>query len=70
MNTRCITLEGDDFNPGGTLTGGSRGKGGSLLGKLHELTLAEGELQAHAAALQEAETSLQAMEAAAREHKK
>ena len=29
VNTRCITLEGDDFNPGGTLTGGSRNKGGS-----------------------------------------
>jgi hypothetical protein len=23
VRTRCITLEGDDFNPGGTLTGGS-----------------------------------------------
>ncbi len=29
VNTRCITLEGDDFNPGGTLTGGSRNKGSS-----------------------------------------
>ena len=31
MATRCITLEGDDFNPGGTLTGGSRNRGASVL---------------------------------------
>lgn len=31
VSTRCITLEGDDFNPGGTLTGGSRNKGNSVL---------------------------------------
>ena len=29
---RCVTLEGDDFNPGGTLTGGSRRSGGGCLG--------------------------------------
>lgn len=29
VNTRCITLDGDDFNPSGTLTGGSRNKSGS-----------------------------------------
>lgn len=29
VNTRCVTLDGDDFNPGGTLTGGSRNKNSS-----------------------------------------
>ena len=29
VNTRCVTLDGDDFNPGGTLTGGSRNKNNS-----------------------------------------
>jgi structural maintenance of chromosome 2 len=23
VHTRCVTLEGDDFNPSGTLTGGA-----------------------------------------------
>lgn len=31
VSTRCITHDGDDFNPGGTLTGGSRNKGNSVL---------------------------------------
>jgi structural maintenance of chromosome 2 len=26
VSTRCVTLDGDDFNPSGTLTGGSRSK--------------------------------------------
>ena len=29
VNTRCVTLDGDDFNPSGTLTGGSRSKNNS-----------------------------------------
>lgn len=29
IKCRCVTLEGDDFNPGGTLTGGSRRSGGA-----------------------------------------
>ena len=31
---RCVTLEGDDFNPGGTLTGGSRRSGGGCSGRV------------------------------------
>lgn len=55
---RCITLEGDDFNPGGLLTGGSRGSGRSLLLQLHELLEAEQRLAHHQAALARIEGQL------------
>ena len=69
VNTRCITLDGDDFNPGGTLTGGSRNKGSSVLARLHELATAEAELATHQAAHRQAEQALAALAAAAKEHK-
>jgi structural maintenance of chromosome 2 len=56
---RCITLEGDDFNPGGLLTGGSRGSGRSLLLQLHELLEAEQRLAVHQQRLAEVEGQLQ-----------
>lgn len=70
VRTRCITLEGDDFNPGGLLTGGSRGSGGSLLARLAELLDAEAAAERHAAALADAETALEAMRPAAARYKK
>lgn len=70
VNTRCITLDGDDFNPGGTLTGGSRNKGGSVLARLHALADAEAELAAHQATLAQAEAALKAMAASAKDFKK
>jgi structural maintenance of chromosome 2 len=68
--TRCVTLEGDDFNPVGTLTGGSRARGASLLVRLHELGEAEAALAAAQAAAQRAAAALQATAAAAAEHKR
>jgi structural maintenance of chromosome 2 len=38
---RCVTRAGDDFNPGGTLTGGSRAAGGRVLAALGKLAEAE-----------------------------
>lgn len=70
VNTRCITLEGDDFNPGGTLTGGSRNKGGSVLARLHELAEAEAQLAAAQGRLAQAQAALQGMSAAAQQHKR
>ncbi|KAK9836025.1 hypothetical protein WJX81_006911 [Elliptochloris bilobata] len=70
VKTRCVTLDGDDFNPSGTLTGGSRNKGTSVLARLHALAEAEAELAAHAAALQGAEAQLQARARAADEHRR
>ena len=69
MNTRCITLDGDDFNPGGTLTGGSRSKGSSVLARLHELSTTEAELAMHQAAQHQADHALAALAAVAKDHK-
>ncbi len=41
---KCVTHEGDMFDPSGTLTGGSRATGASVLAKLHALDNAEAEL--------------------------
>lgn len=56
--SRCITLDGDDFNPSGTLTGGSRAKGGDVLTKVQALCEAEATLQKHCAALDAAQAEL------------
>lgn len=37
VRTRSVTLEGDVFDPAGTLTGGSSSRGASILAKLEEL---------------------------------
>lgn len=56
---RAVTRRGDDFNPGGTLTGGSRPSGSaSVLARLHALGEAE------AKAKEAAEVALRAREAA------
>ena len=68
VQTRCVTLDGDDFNPGGTLTGGSRAAGGSVLTRLVELTAAEADLASHRAALDAARKALRDMAAAAKQH--
>ncbi|KAF6256242.1 structural maintenance of chromosomes protein 2 [Scenedesmus sp. NREL 46B-D3] len=70
VNTRCITLEGDDFNPSGLLTGGSRGAGGSLLLKLHELLEAEDHLAGHQARLKQIEQQLRQLEPLGRQYRK
>ena len=47
LGSRCISLEGDDFNPSGTLTGGSRGRNLPVLARLNDLCDAEGHLSHH-----------------------
>ena len=56
--TNCVTVEGDLLNPGGLLTGGSRGGGASVLAKLHALHGAERELETAARAHAEARAEL------------
>ncbi|MEW5297617.1 MAG: hypothetical protein WDW36_000815 [Sanguina aurantia] len=70
VNCRCVSLEGDDFNPSGLLTGGHRNTSGSVLTKLHALGDAERALQQHKEQLAMAETGLKAMGAAAKEYRK
>lgn len=47
ISCRGISVQGDDFSPAGTLTGGSRGKGAPLLAQLSELQQCENELASH-----------------------
>ena len=42
IRTRSVTLEGDVFDPAGTLTGGSRAQNNSVLGQLQTLNDAKG----------------------------
>eukprot|EP00898_Chlorokybus_atmophyticus_P005912 jgi/Chlat1/6321/Chrsp44S05888 len=58
--TPCVTLEGDIFNPQGTLTGGSRSQSASLLLKLHELNNLEDDLRARKQKLAEVDTQVAA----------
>ena len=48
---KCVTHEGDMFDPSGTLTGGSRASGASVLAKLHALAEAEAALATRTAEL-------------------
>lgn len=41
---KCVTLEGDLFDPAGTLSGGARAKSGSIILKLEELKEIQNEL--------------------------
>eukprot|EP00884_Botryococcus_braunii_P016555 jgi/Botrbrau1/3583/Bobra.0078s0035.1 len=70
VRTRCITLEGDDFNPAGTLTGGSRNTGSSVLAQLHALADAEAELAGHEEALNSALAAQAQMGAASVQYRK
>ncbi len=70
VNTRCVTLDGDDFNPGGTLTGGSRNKNNSLLTQLHALAEAEAQLLERQTVFKAAQAEFQALSSAMKEHEK
>lgn len=47
IRTRCVTLDGDEFKPTGTLSGGSRQQSASVLERLQSLTAAKKELEQH-----------------------
>ena len=47
VRARTVTLEGDAFEPQGTLTGGSKAQLGVVLARLGELQSASRELGAH-----------------------
>ena len=70
VGQRCITLEGDDFNPSGLLTGGSRAASRSLLNALHDLGAQEAELAGHKEAMEGADRELRALAGAAKEHRR
>lgn len=47
VRAKTVTLEGDSFEPQGTLTGGSKSQLGVILGRLAELQSASRELGVH-----------------------
>jgi structural maintenance of chromosome 2 len=51
--SRCVTLDGDDFNPSGTLTGGSRNQTNAILSQLHALAEQEAKLAKHTSKLRD-----------------
>nr|GEX36858.1 zinc finger, CCHC-type [Tanacetum cinerariifolium] len=61
VNTRSVTLEGDLFQPGGLVTGGSVRGGGDQLRQLHALGEAYSELFLHEKRLSEIEAKISAL---------
>ena len=62
VRVRSVTLEGDSFDPQGTLSGGSRNASGSVLLKLDELARAERELASVEKELSSVSTQLEEMQ--------
>lgn len=58
VRTRTVTLTGDTFDPSGTLTGGARAKGSTILAKLSELQDAETKLRAATKELRDVDAQL------------
>ncbi|XP_039757751.1 structural maintenance of chromosomes protein 2 [Pararge aegeria] len=65
VRCRCVTLDGDVFDPSGVLSGGARHKGGSVLVQLAELRALEGEVRAAEARLAHCSAELAATQHAA-----
>ena len=66
---KTVTLDGDVVDPGGTLSGGSRAPGASLLVKLNELKQYRNEYEAKDRQLKDAEQELRGMERASGQYR-
>jgi structural maintenance of chromosome 2 len=62
VRNRTVTLEGDVFDPQGTMTGGSKNQIGSLLSRIADLSIAKNSLQAQMEELTKTENLLQEIE--------
>jgi structural maintenance of chromosome 2 len=69
-NTRTVTLDGDVYDPSGTISGGSKNSLGSTLSKLTELTQASQDLSEKQARLKVVTAKLGTMKSVAREFEK
>ncbi|KAI5632612.1 SMC proteins flexible hinge domain-containing protein [Phthorimaea operculella] len=65
IKKRCVTLDGDVYDPSGTLSGGARAKGGSVLVQISELKQLEVQLQQAEVNLQQATLELNNMQSSA-----
>jgi structural maintenance of chromosome 2 len=61
--TRTVTLDGDVYDPSGTISGGSKNNLGTTLSKLTELSTAQENLQSKEARLSEVNAELNSMKA-------
>eukprot|EP00808_Paulinella_micropora_P020662 g57751.t1 len=61
IKTRSVTLQGDIFDPAGTLTGGAGPKGGGVLAQLQELNALSERVGAREAELQATQAELEAL---------
>ncbi|RVE55287.1 hypothetical protein evm_000185 [Chilo suppressalis] len=68
VRRRCVTLDGDVCDPAGTLSGGARAKGGSVLVQLQELKDAERALHDAEAQFSQCNSELSAMQHAAEQY--
>ncbi|EFN64694.1 Structural maintenance of chromosomes protein 2 [Camponotus floridanus] len=65
---KCVTLEGDLFDPAGTLSGGAPAKSGSILLKLEELKEIQNEFNKKKRLLRDVETALSNIASTADKH--
>lgn len=65
---KCVTLEGDLFDPAGTLSGGAPAKSGSIILKLEELKEIQNELNKKEQLLRNVETTLSNIAQIAEKH--
>lgn len=71
VRSRCVTLEGDVYNPAGTLTGGASNRGGgkSALLLLGELSDAQSELAVRSKNIARLSADLQNLDAKSKKHR-
>lgn len=69
IRTKCVTLEGDVFQPSGTLSGGSRPQTASVLERLQALAEAKKELDVHQKQLARIEEQLAEVQSTASEYR-
>ena len=62
IRNRTVTLDGDSFDPSGTLTGGSKNNLGELLAKLERLSAATEEFEAMKSELAQVDAALKRIE--------
>jgi structural maintenance of chromosome 2 len=68
LKTRTVTLEGDVYDPSGTISGGSKNNLGTTLSKLSELDKASTALSQELACLERVQSRLTSMQTMAKKH--
>jgi structural maintenance of chromosome 2 len=68
LKTRTVTLEGDVYDPSGTISGGSKNNLGTTLSKLSELDKASTELSQERSRLEKVQTRLTSMQTVTKKH--